>query len=241
MAALWTLARSLGRLRRHAGRLRRQAGRLRRCAAGVSAIEFAFGVPLMLLIMMGGVDVTRYVMATQRVERVAQTIGQMISQNSTGTVTWTDLQFYHDSAAVIFPDMLADAASQGIAWPNDIAITMSSLQFTTVPPLCTSGCIYVPAVVWSGGPGKRSCIVPQLSASDTASPSALTLPADAYGPGSIIVIDVSYKFRPTLSGSILKPVTIARSYYVAPRNVALVKYQVIAGDNGIAAECPLFP
>ena len=203
----------------------------------VSAIEFAIWAPLMCLLLFGGVDITRYVIATGRISDVASTIGQMASVNTSGSVNYVDLQFYHDSAMVIYPQVLTDAKTQNVTWSNDMAITMSSVTFTAAPAGCTSGCTYVPKVVWSAGSNRRSCLVPLKSSSDTSAPSATTLPADVFGSTSLLVVDVAYTFKPMLGTHFINNISILRSFYIAPRYVLAVGYQTISGDNGIATVC----
>lgn len=208
--------------------------------AGISAIEFAVAAPVLILLLVFGFDIARFVISTEKVVNVASTVGQMISQNTTGTVNYVDVQFYRDLAMVIFPQILADAKQQNIAWYNDISITMSSINFVASPSGCTTSCTYKPEVVWSGGSNPRSCTAPITSSSDTAAPSPTTLPVDVYGPGTLIVVDVTFTFKPTIAPSFMKNINISRSYYLAPRFVPMVKYAVISGDNGIAAECPKY-
>src|ERR1700722_1127509 len=98
--------------------------RLRRDCAGAAALEMAFVAPVIILLALAGVDTTRYIIATEQISKVANTIGQMLTENATGKVNYVDLQFYHDSAMVIYPDVLADAAARNIAWSNDISISM---------------------------------------------------------------------------------------------------------------------
>jgi Flp pilus assembly protein TadG len=217
--------------------LKRLGSRLRRDDRAVSAIEFALGAPVFLLLLLMGIDTARFVLATRQVEDVAATIGQMISVNQSGSVNYMDLQFFHDSAMVIFPQVLADSTQQGKSWSNDIGISMASIQFTTTPTSCTSNCTYTPKVLWTGGSVPRSCTVMPTSVTDTAAPSSTTLPSDVYGSGSVIVIDVTFNFRPTIAPQFMKPISIARSYYVSPRYVAAVSYAKVSGDNGIAKSC----
>ncbi len=199
----------------------------------------------MCLMMFGGLDMTRYAIATGRISDVASTIGQMLSVNSSGTVNYIDLQFYHDSAMIIYPQVLADAQQQNKSWSNDIAITMSSVTFTATPPGCTSGCSYTPKVVWSSGSNSRSCSskTPMTAAKyDTSAPSTTTLPPDVFGPTSLLVTDVVFTFRPTLARKFLDNLhlnfTISRSFYISPRYVSSVGYQTIAGDPGPSPVCP---
>ena len=205
---------------------------------GLAALELAIWAPLMSLVLLGGVEITRYTIATKRIENVASTIGQMLTVNSVGTVNYVDLQFYNDSAMVLFPQVLSDAKQQNISWANDIAITMSSVTFTASPANCTTACTYTPKVLWSAGGGRRSCTTPLTSASDTAAPTATSLPADVFGPTSLIVVDVMFTFRPTIAPKFMNAIAIKRSYYVTPRYVPTITYTVAPGDNGIATVCP---
>jgi Flp pilus assembly protein TadG len=226
----------LTRVSKHAGpRLFRRFWAAR---DGVSAIEFSIWAPVMTALFLGGVDTARYTIATGRIADVASTIGQMLSVNTSGTVNYIDLQFYDDSAMAIYPQVLADAARQGIAWGNDMAITISQVNFTATPTGCTTSCSYQAKVAWTAGSNKRSCLVAPSSASDTAAPSSSTLPADAFGPTSQIVVDVSFTFRPLFAAFILKSTVIRRSFYISPRYVTTIAYQTISGDPGTTTVCP---
>ena len=215
-----------------------------------SAIEFAIWAPFMCFLFLGSVDIIRYVAATGRLSDVAGTMAQMLSVNTTGTVNYLDLQFYHDSAMITFPQVLTDAAQQNKLWSNDMAITMTSITFTATPSGCTSSCSYVPKVVWTTGTNKRPCTpsnattAPITSASDTSSPSASTLPADSFGPTSLLVVDIAYTFRPLFAVRplpglpALSNINIARSFYTSPRYVQSVGYQSTSGDPGSTTLCP---
>ena len=196
----------------------------------VAALEFVMASPVMIVLLLMGVDTGRYVVATKRIESVAATIGQMISVSQTGTVTSTDLQFYHNSAMVIFPQVLFDARQQNIPWGSDIGITMSGLSFSPV------GSTFVPKMLWTGGQNPRSCTTPMQAAPDTAAPSSSKLPTDVFGPTSLIVVDVTFAFRPTIAPFFLQTIPIARSYYVAPRYVQTINY-VASGGSSIATVC----
>jgi hypothetical protein len=217
---------------------RRYLAAFGRSRGGTAAMEFAAIAPVMVLLALAGADTARYVSATEGISKAANTIGQMLTANSTGTVNYVDLQFYHDSTMVIFPDVLADAARRSIPWSQDISITMSSIQFTTTQTNCGSSCVYTAKVVWTGGGNPRPCGVALAAVPDGTAPSPTTLPTDAFGPGSVIAVDIAYTFRPWFSSFILSSIPISRSIYLAPRYIPLITYQVISGDNHIAASCP---
>jgi hypothetical protein len=59
-----------------------------------------------------------------------------------------------------------------------------------------------------------------------------------FGPGSIIVVDVLFNYTPIFGLGLFGTIPIARSAYLAPRYVSLIKYAVVSGDDGVGAECP---
>jgi Flp pilus assembly protein TadG len=212
-------------------------GAFGRDASGTSVLEFALCAPLFIVLLLVGVDTVRYMSATRQVEDVATTIGQMISVEQDGAISSKDLQFYHDAAMVIFPQVLADAAQQSKTWDKDIGISVASIQFTASSPTCKVKCTYVAKVLWAGGTTPRSCSVRPTAVADTAGPSSTTLPTSVYGAGSIIVVDVSFSFRPTIAPRFMPTLPIRRSYYVAPRYTPTITYADAAGGTGFAHAC----
>lgn len=222
---------------------------------GVAAVEFAMIAPVLIILIMIGVDVGRYLYATEQLSRAANTIGQMLTSSSPQTlgapvtVTDADLQFVRDSAMVIYPDALLDSASKNIAWSMDIAITISSVSFMPGPVACQGATCtyYTPKVIWSGGTYPRSCSSVMTAAASTMVPSATTLPVDTFpGPGTgtagtptgnIVVVDISYTYSPLLGAGIfsaLMPV-INRSVFVAPR---YTKVGLNYTGSTFANQCP---
>lgn len=223
-------------------------------SAGTAAIEFAVAAPVLVALIFFGVQVVTYINAVHKVELLATSISEMISQavppsptNTVATVNSLDLHFSYDAGLVIFPYLMKDGASQNLAWWQDINIDYASIQFTQTSNKCKnktdkSSC-YVANVAWTStgttGTNNRPCIVPQLPANDTAAPSKTTLPRSIFGPGSIIVVDVVFTFRPTFASRFMSPLRIARSVYVQPRYASLINYDTTNND-GIASKCPGF-
>ena len=219
---------------------------------GSSAVEFAVIFPVLMILMLMGVQVVNYVNAVRRIESLAASMSETLSQatppsNATtvASVSATDLHFYFDSALVIFPYLMQDAARQGILWWQDIDIDFASIQFTAIPGAnCSgqpdqSGC-YTAKVVWTSsgtvGSNYRPCIIPQVAQSNTAAPSSLRLPASIFGPGSIIAVDVVFTFTPTFGANLLPSLRIARSVFLQPRYATLITYNT--PNDGIAQSCP---
>jgi Flp pilus assembly pilin Flp len=211
--------------------------------SGVSAVEFAMISPILLLLLVTGLDTGRYVLATERVEEVANTVAQMIAQSEpakTGAVDTgdavlyqSDLEFFWDSAVFIYPDAAAIAQKLNVSWQNLLTVHMSSIKFVVNAPLCGMACTYKPEVVWSTG-GYRPCGSTITQVSDTSAVSPGTLPKDVFGPGSIVAVDVSFTFTPTFAANYLPPIQINRSVYMAPRNVPVVE----TTTSALATLCP---
>ena len=217
-----------------------------------SVIEFALILPVLLILMLGGIQLVTYIDASRKVGLIAQSISQMISQamppsgSTVATVTAADLHFSYDSTLVLFPYLLKDAPRQGLQWWQDIAITYAAVAFTQTSSNCTGGDLsacYTAAVAWTSsgttGGNYRPCAVPQLPAADTAPPNRTTLPRSVFGPGSIVAVDVVFNFKPTFGARFIPAVRIARSMYVQPRYAALVNFDT-TGNDGIAVKCPGF-
>ena len=221
--------------------LQNSSGLFLRDRSAMAAVEFALVLPVLILLVLGGSELGNFLHATRRVGVVANSIGQMLTRTTSGSVNYIDVSFARDSAMVLYPQVLAAAAAQGQAWTQLMSVSMSSVVMTATPTSCTSNCTYTAHVAWSGGPAPRSCSATLNSANDTAAPSATALPADSFGPGSLIVTDVAYTYAPIFGTAFLPTITIKRSSYIQPRYVAptsYIKYSVITGDNGIASSCP---
>jgi Flp pilus assembly protein TadG len=201
-----------------------------------STVEFAFLVPVVLLLLLMGFDTGRYVLATQRIQEVANSVAEMLSQTGiastppattptgAGYVQDSDLHYYYDSAMATYPDVLAVANNTGNYWWQLLTVQMTSIYFNASPANCVSpNCTYTPEVVWTTG--TRSCGLTITAASDTSGYNPATLPTDVFGPGSLIVVDVFYTFTPTFGAAYLPSIPIERSAYMAPRNVSVVESQ----------------
>jgi len=217
-----------------------------------SAIEFALVLPVLILLMLAGLQLVLYVNATRKVERIAASIGQMISEatppsNATtvASVNAGDLHFSYDSTLVLFPYIMSDAAGKNIAWWQDINIDYASIQFHPKQGKSCSGydqsACYNASVVWTSGSmmgtNYRPCGPNQIAADDTAPSSPTTLPRSVFGPGSIIVIDAVFNFVPTFGAKFLPPIRIAKSVFLQPRYASLITYDTTKND-GIASPCP---
>lgn len=224
--------------------------RFLRDGRGVAGVEFVMLFPVLLVMILVGTQIASYINAARKVERISNSIAQMLAQaappsdNSTteATVSSGDLQFGAASAALIFPYLFQDAQRKHAHWDQDLQINMTSVQFKEKAGGCNNpadpGACYDANVVWSSlywTP--RACGVPLTPVADTDPPSPTTLPRSAFGPGSIIVVDVAFDFTPLFGENILPHIVIRRSTYLQPRYASLIKFDTSQGD-GLAEVCP---
>lgn len=223
----------------------------RKSTSGLAALEFALILPIMTVFLLGGYEVVRAINSVRRLTILANAIGQQITANTSGSVTNADLHFFYNTAIPVFPEAMKDANTNSNYWWQNIDITMSSITFTATPSGCTSSCTYTPSVVWTGGVHKRPCtllpplpplpplLTPLTSQSDQAPPDPNKLPADVFGLGSLIVVDLIYTFKPSIGANYFPTLSFKRSVYLQPRYVSTVYYSGItgAGSDDIAQTC----
>ena len=229
----WAFRLRDGLLGSRSGWLGATATRFVRSNRGVAMLEFTLVTPFLIALMFGSFELTRYINTTRQITNLADSVAQLFAQNTTGSINDTDLHFAIDSTMVTFPNVLGDAHKQGIYWWQDITVAMSSVLFSPTVAGCTSNCTYNAKVMWTTG--SRPCSTNLTPAADTAAPSSTTLPTDAFGPGSMIVVDVVYNYRPIVATSLFSVKTVSRSTYIQPRYVSSVKY--VAG-GGMGTACP---
>ena len=208
------------------------ASRFARADRGVALLEFTLITPFLIALLFGSYELTRYINTTRQITNLSDSVAQLFAQNTTGTINDTDLHFAIDSTMVTFPNVLGDAHKQGIYWWQDIYVSMSSVLFSPTVAGCTSNCTYNAKVMWTTG--SRPCSTNLTPVADTAPPSLTTLPTDAFGAGSMIVVDVVYFYKPIVATNLLGIKSISRSTYIQPRYVSSVKYA--GGSMGTA--CP---
>jgi Flp pilus assembly protein TadG len=83
-------------------RARRPVRRLLRDQRGISAVEFAMLLPLMVTLYLGGVEVSQAVAVDRKVTLVARTLGDLVAQ-ATNVTTSDVTNILAASAAIVIP------------------------------------------------------------------------------------------------------------------------------------------
>jgi Flp pilus assembly protein TadG len=114
--------------------------------SGSILVEFSLAMPLLAVIMLGGLEISRYVLLNQKLDRVAGSIGDLVSQAE--TISVTDLTSLFDATPfVVSPFALA---GQGVVFVSSVSASDGD------PPLVNwqhSGAGSLAATSMVGAPG----------------------------------------------------------------------------------------
>jgi len=67
--------------------------------SGASLIELGFAMPVLVTLLLGGVEIARYVLLHQKLDRVSSSIADLVSQSE--TISVGDLQNIYDAAQFV--------------------------------------------------------------------------------------------------------------------------------------------
>lgn len=201
---------------------------------GVVALEFAMMAPLLMLPLMFMYDAANGWMAWHRLTVAARSVAQistLLAVNADGSNTLSHDQAWRASTAIYaaMPETLAAGATYGVV--------MSEVLFTS-PDSC-KGVACVANVGWSttllGSAPKRACNAPLYAIPDSSPPSPGGLPQSVFQSAPVLVVDITYSFKPTLLGSLIGGIPMAWSAYLPVRSGT--SDQTISYDDP-KAQCP---
>lgn len=165
---------------------------------GAAMAELAAAMPVLVLLLLGGVEVSRFALLNQKVDRLATTIGDLAAQADTLTERDLDKLFM---------------AAEHIAWPFPVksraVIIISSISIPSPPAA------QVAKITWqyasTGGISATSRI-----GSVGSNP---TLPGEmkVTGANTLIVSEVYFDFVPMFVGQLMSPHRIYHRAFFRPR------------------------
>lgn len=197
--------------------------------SGVAAVEFALILPVMLVMLVGGLELSAMVTASNRATFIAETIGELVTR-SKAPIGERDMSGIIKMAALIDPNVIRFADATGKELDKAVDITVSSVVFEAKPAGCRKECTYEANVVFSEALSgtKRAC--GKLQSGENR--SATTIPKGTFGPGSVVVVDVVSHYQPIFATILKDTFDFQRSTYFRPRQVAVVNY---------VKNCPGYP
>jgi hypothetical protein len=170
---------------------------------GVAFIEFAIALPFLLILLLGGIEVTRYVLIVQKVEKAASTISDVVAQAS--ALSQNDL------------DNIITAGGQ-VMEPYSFG-SNGYVIISSVTQVGTPAGDNPPIIKWQYGGGGTWVQPSQIGTTGGVAslPSGLAL-NDA---DNIIIAEVFYNYQPMLVNNIISSGSIYRMSLYKPRFGAL--------------------
>lgn len=176
-------------------RLRRPLIRFGADEDGVSAVEFAILLPLMITLYLGSVEITQAVSNDRKLSLVVHTVADLVAQSSNSCVSSTDMtNIFNAAKAVVYP---YDSSKMKVTVTSVIIDAAQNAKVDTS------------ANGWSVG----------LNGSTTRSgdvtsfvPAALRATA-----GSLIWAEATYTYTPTIGYVITGSLTLNDKIFLRPR------------------------
>jgi Flp pilus assembly protein TadG len=169
--------------------------------------EFAAAMPVLVLLLLGGVEVSRFALLNQKMDRLATAIGDLVAQAE--TLSEAELnQLFLAAGHVAVP---FDVMSNGKVIVSSISIPIPPVTTPPTPP-------GPPKITWQRNTGSlvASSALGAQNATPTL-PTGLTLSLNQ----TIIAAEVHYQFRPLLIGALVPAQRIYHRAFFRPRIGAL--------------------
>ncbi|MEX2455197.1 MAG: TadE/TadG family type IV pilus assembly protein [Rhodospirillaceae bacterium] len=170
--------------------------RLAACRGGGMLVEMAMAMPVLLVLVLGGMEVARYVLLHQKLDRVASSIADLVSQAE--IVSVADLQNIFDAA-------------QYVAKPFDLPAGGTVVVSSVSNPLGFPGV----TINWqqSGAGGAAATSRIGTPGGSVSLPDGFIL-ADGQ---TIVVAEVFFDYEPWVAGGITGPAQLYQRALFRPR------------------------
>jgi Flp pilus assembly protein TadG len=171
-----------------------------RCRRGVVAIELAALVPMLALLLIGVFEVTRFMIAIQKVDRIVVAMADYVSQSQ--TISQTELNDLFDAVANI---------SSPVSFDSGIVVVSSIYKSSDASPA---------TIVWQrqGGGSLSAASVIGTQGSNASLPAGMTLVALE----GMVAAEAMMDFEPVFLQAFVSPVRIYRTAFYRPRKSSQV-------------------
>jgi Flp pilus assembly protein TadG len=182
-----SVSRAMNRITQFAQDIRQSFGRLQSDESGISAVEFALLLPLMMTLYLGSVEISQAISADRKVTLTSRTVADLVSQVSS------------INGSGITDVLTASSSVMSPFTTTTLKVTVSSVSVdannkATVDWSCTLN-----GTVHSKG-------------STVTLPSALNI-----ANSTLIWSEVSYIYTPAIGYVLTGPLTLKDQLYMAPR------------------------
>ncbi len=172
-----------------------------RARQGIAVVEFALALPVLMTLFYGTVEVTRYILITQKVDKLAHSVADMASQEQVATKASLDQVM---------------AAGSDVMNP----FTISTNGKIIISALYRAPSATGPTVIWRYEGGGAYSATSQLGLVDgpAITPGGFTFDDRE----NVIAAEVYYQFSPLVSSQFFGTTTVYRVAFYKPRLGALL-------------------
>lgn len=170
-----------------------------RAEAGIAYLEFAIALPFLIAIFLGAVEMTRYIIIVQKVEKATVTVTDVVAQSS--TIGTTQLNQIVQAAAQIV---------QPYTFNTNGYVIITSVSRTGSSP---------PVIRWRYTSSGSSGSWTQASQVGNSVGATATLPAGITldDKENVIIAEIYYNFQPMLVHSVIAATEIYKVSVFKPR------------------------
>lgn len=217
---------------------------LRTDDSGAVAIEFALLLPILLVLLLGTFEISKYIQTNNQVVQTVNMIGQMASQLPASAKA-ADAQRIWSAAPLIAPEAHRVAERLGSqAWSDVLAVTITSIVFTKRIATCKTNCEYDGNVDWSVGQNAATC--GKIRPGEVIRPTSQVIPTALYGEGSVLLVQASLPYGPYLTGTSSFLVgmaqalttTMSEASWFLPRNASRIALSAVGTASPRFVICP---
>lgn len=191
---------------------------LARCEQGVAYIEFAFCLPVLLIMFLGSIEVTRYLLIVQKLEKTVSMLTDVTTQvnPNTGPITATQMsQMFGTAQDMMNPYTFG---SSGFVVLTDVTQAGSNNPIVNWQ-YCGGGTLSAHSAVSGSNSGSQAIGQPATL------PSGFSMIAGE----EVVIGEIFYAFTPVTTQNAVKAQTLYRTAVFMPRLGAL---------TGFSSTCP---
>lgn len=179
-------------------------------ACGIAAVEFAFIAPIMLVMLLGAVEITRAVSIDRRLSVVTSMVADLVTRSPSQGSNSNPEPLTADDVNAIY-DVIAHAMSPFEAGP----LTISIIPVASHPTDASNTVVY-PATTnrpsYNGGEAPARC-------------QSYPLPAGLLEANeSVVVVEANYTFKPLFAGYLMNGVVWQERAIAKPRGALCVDF-----------------
>ncbi len=196
-------------------------------SSGLAALEFAILLPLIALLLMGTVELSRYYTFERHLLLTTESMSRYVASRKVAVdslfVRGIDYFTYW-----MIPERVMYTNAQAVNWTTidetiGIVLNVSGVAMTPTVSGCTTSCTYTGAVKWHLNPAGsnsyiRGCSNTQNGAATASTIPNNTIPSSYLRQGGLVIVDMMVTYTPLFKTIIPLKFNVWATSYALPLN-----------------------